>query len=454
MRLSEAEIKDAILHPEPAIRERAAHYFADSFSQDADVTARLVKAVETYGRADAPRLIWSLSALRQTEQSVAWMIAELNLDRDDVPEGYTSGLSRALVAADPILLIPHERAIREARHFDPELLPALAERLEMQTWDEATCWRELEAFCEAGKNASQVDEVDLDHADRIVEALARFGERCEAKVREILGGDVKDAARSAMTWMEPLAVRLAGRARLESTIPSLVAKLLRDEDDILNEACAQALARIGTPAAVQAVAEAYQGAPEYFYLYAADVLERIHSDSAVATCLDLLGRERRTAAQARLIDSLLTQFAPEGIEAARRLLTGRDLDFELRGLRSRLLETCDFMGERFPEYDEWTAIEKAEKEEHQRRLEELEDDPAGLLEYALEKLTGKSAAEGPGAGSRRKRRPSPEPRIIPPSTRRTGTPGRPEVRTRVGRNDPCPCGSGKKFKKCCGLKST
>jgi uncharacterized protein YecA (UPF0149 family) len=23
----------------------------------------------------------------------------------------------------------------------------------------------------------------------------------------------------------------------------------------------------------------------------------------------------------------------------------------------------------------------------------------------------------------------------------------------VGRNDPCPCGSGKKFKKCCGVKA-
>ncbi|MBU1213526.1 MAG: SEC-C domain-containing protein, partial [Alphaproteobacteria bacterium] len=23
--------------------------------------------------------------------------------------------------------------------------------------------------------------------------------------------------------------------------------------------------------------------------------------------------------------------------------------------------------------------------------------------------------------------------------------------TKVGRNDPCPCGSGKKYKKCCGL---
>jgi uncharacterized protein len=23
--------------------------------------------------------------------------------------------------------------------------------------------------------------------------------------------------------------------------------------------------------------------------------------------------------------------------------------------------------------------------------------------------------------------------------------------TKIGRNEPCPCGSGKKFKKCCGL---
>ena len=27
---------------------------------------------------------------------------------------------------------------------------------------------------------------------------------------------------------------------------------------------------------------------------------------------------------------------------------------------------------------------------------------------------------------------------------------KPAVSTKVGRNDPCPCGSGKKHKKCCG----
>ena len=25
--------------------------------------------------------------------------------------------------------------------------------------------------------------------------------------------------------------------------------------------------------------------------------------------------------------------------------------------------------------------------------------------------------------------------------------------TKIGRNDPCPCGSGKKYKKCCGLNN-
>jgi SWIM/SEC-C metal-binding protein len=30
-------------------------------------------------------------------------------------------------------------------------------------------------------------------------------------------------------------------------------------------------------------------------------------------------------------------------------------------------------------------------------------------------------------------------------------PPRPAVSTKVGRNDPCPCGSGKKFKHCCAV---
>ena len=33
-------------------------------------------------------------------------------------------------------------------------------------------------------------------------------------------------------------------------------------------------------------------------------------------------------------------------------------------------------------------------------------------------------------------------------------PPKPTKSNKVGRNEPCPCGSGKKFKKCCGSSTT
>jgi hypothetical protein len=127
---------------------------------------------------------------------------------------------------------------------------------------------------------------------------------------------------------------------------------------------------------------------------------------------------------------------------ARQLLVGRQLGFEGKGLRNYLLETCTIMGDRFPEYEEWLAVEKAEKEEHWQRVKELDGDPQGLLLFALEKLTGKKAADVP--------KPKPP---VPPGPRLT-LPRKPEVKQKVGRNDPCPCGSGKKFKNCCMRKQS
>jgi uncharacterized protein YecA (UPF0149 family) len=95
------------------------------------------------------------------------------------------------------------------------------------------------------------------------------------------------------------------------------------------------------------------------------------------------------------------------------------------------------MGERFPEYDEWLAIKKAEQQEHWKRVKELEGDPNGLVMFALEKLAGKKAADMPKA--------TPSVPLAPCQSLAPKS----ESKQRVGRNDPCPCGSGKKFKKCC-----
>lgn len=436
MRLSENRIKEAILDSDMEIRQRAVRFFARSNSSDTSVMPLVIKAVETFGRQDAYHLIGLSRDLPQTEDTIDWIIDELNNEQSDQHENYIYNLSMVLVEADPALLLQKEASILESQHFLPPLRVPFTERLQMLSWDEATCWQELEDFCEEGKDKQYVNEVNLGYANRIVEALGRYGDECEERVHAILRENVEDFHHNPMKWLEPLAVLLSGEAQLDSTVPLLVAKLNEDGGDLLNQECAKALARIGTPHVLEAIAEAYPSAPRHFRLYATDPLEYIQSDLAVAKCLHLLRQEKDYRIRRDLAHALLSQFAQEGIEESRQLLVGREPDFENGVLRNCLLETCTIMGERFPEYDEWRAAEKTKKEEHWKRVKELEGDPAGMMLFALEKLTGKKT-EPPKA------KPS-----VPPAPQQVLAP-KSESKQRVGRNDPCPCGSGKKFKKCC-----
>ncbi|MEO8494223.1 MAG: SEC-C metal-binding domain-containing protein, partial [Planctomycetota bacterium] len=432
------KIKEAILHPNIEIRWRATSYFAKSFSSDLSIMPLVIKAVETYGRQnDAYRLIGLSRDLPQTEDTITWVIDELNDEQTDKFENYAYNLSMVLVEADPTLLLPRESDILEAPHFLAGLRDPVTERLQMLSWDEATCWQKLEEFCEEGKDKRYTNEVNLSYANLIVEALARYGQECEPKVLEWMAVKLDDYSHHRMKWLEALVVRLAGQVPLESTIPLIVAKLLEGGGDLLNHECAEALTRIGTPAVLHAVAEALPTAERHFRIYATDPLEHIQSDLAVEISLKLLELEKGEHIRCELARALLCQFAPEGIEITRNLLVGGELDFDETGLRNYLLETCTLTGERFPEYEEWMATEKAEKEEHWKKVKELEGDPSGLLLFALEKLAGKKAAHTPKA------KPS-----LPRATR-LRLPREPAAKRKVGRNDPCPCGSGKKFKTCC-----
>lgn len=436
MRLSGNKIKEAILDSDLEIRQRAISFFAKSYSSDGSVMPLIIKAVETFGRQDAYHLLGLSRNLPQTEETIAWIIDELNNEQSDQHENYTYNLTMVLVEADPALLLLKESDILESLHFLPALRAPFSERLQMLSWDEATCWQKLEDFCEEGKDKQYANEINLGYGNRIVQALARYGDECEEKVHFLLKQRIDDFRHSPMKWMEPLIVRLAGEAHLDSTVPLIVAKLAED-DDLLSEACAKSLTQIGTSAVLEAVAEAYPNAPRHFRLYATEPLEHIHTDLAVEKCLHLLRQEKDQGIRVDLAHALLAQFAQEGIEEVRTLLVGRELDFESRGLRNYLVETCTIMGERFPEYEEWLATEKAEKEEHWRRVKELDGDPKGLLLFALEKLAGMKATDIPKATS-----------SVSVASHQSLAP-KSEGKQKVGRNDPCHCGSGKKFKKCC-----
>jgi len=96
-------------------------------------------------------------------------------------------------------------------------------------------------------------------------------------------------------------------------------------------------------------------------------------------------------------------------------------------------------------------------------LEDIVDEPASSasLEPAAEAEVTVPPDETPGDGAGAARKPvaKSDPLVVgaggrarPLSTMAAGSPG-PVDFTGVGRNDPCPCGSGKKFKKCHGVNS-
>jgi hypothetical protein len=227
-------------------------------------------------------------------------------------------------------------------------------------------------------------------------------------------------------------IDLAGRQRLHALVPLLVPLL--GQSHALTTWSITALGRIGTPDVVQAVQAAFPGSGKEFRLHAAELLERIHLDETVAALLALLSATRDSSEQLSLHHALLAQFSAEAVEPTRRFLLDQALTPDLRDLRCRLVAVCAVVGAQFPELEAWQeeARHDAEVEaEKAREFEALLHEAGGDLGLMLEKLKGQ-------------KRPAPGPRFAMPA--------RPSAQGKVGRNDPCPCGSGKKFKNCC-LKS-
>lgn len=128
-------------------------------------------------------------------------------------------------------------------------------------------------------------------------------------------------------------------------------------------------------------------------------------------------------------------FSGPGVEVVRHEIA-RGYDHTVDNLEETLLPIAHVLGIMLPEADRW----RTEREERQRRRAERR---AELDELGRRYQAAKAAGRDPLA----KQRPKPKIKMQPvPDESMTI---RRDTR-RVGRNEPCPCGSGKKYKKCCG----
>ena len=422
MRLPEASIKQGVLHPEQLVRDMAVRYFAVSFIDDPYVMPLAIQAVETYGWDDAFRACSSMGELAQTEDTLLWFMDQLNrMGHPTNPKEaeHCEQLSSIIARSDISLLMKHEQDILGLEGFSSGCREAMSERLGLMTVDTESCWRELEHFCEEAKGKHYSHEVNLSHAYRLVEAIGR-DEDCAEKVLTILSQRLDNYENLPMAWMEPFAARIAAEMRLESAIPLVAAKLREDGGTFLDEQCLRCFVKVGTDAAVKTICQNWAAESRHYRLFASAALKNIRSDFVVAQCLDLAQREESREIKANLIGAALHNFSTEGIEPARQYTAYVGLELRAGLTAVSILTEVDF-----PEREQWL---KAERHNAQNRKAQYEESGLSVRATARNRAQDLSLDRAVS------------PPVTPPIVRNE----------RVGRNDPCPCKSGKKYKKCCG----
>jgi hypothetical protein len=412
MRLTESQVKEAILNPDRDVRDAAVFYFAKAYSTDPGIMPQAIQAIEQYGWKDAFEFYSFLPNLVQSDETVRWLLAQIKkyggcTDEEDLR--FSHALANGLAQADARILEQHRSEILNLDELEDEAKKAINERIEFRSRSAEELWHELEAFCSRGDKLSTVPE-DLELSEHLVEALGRNRDFSVPKVLTILTGT------PANNWMELCAVRLAGELRLQDAIPAIVA-LHEEPDDWIFEEGHRALAKIGGDRVVEEFARCYPMAGVDLRSSAASILEDIHSDLSIETCLRLFETEQDHHIRCSLLQSALMNFATDGIQPARQLILTTPLDPDVLEVRSDLLATCKVMGETLPEFEEWNSTAKNDMEFRRNWYRNNVLDVDGF------DITDEEVNEPPLDT------------IV-----RSG---------HVGRNDPCPCGSGKKFKKCC-----
>ncbi|MBP3950211.1 SEC-C metal-binding domain-containing protein [Bacillus suaedae] len=256
-----------------------------------------------------------------------------------------------------------------------------------------------ELFEEFGTIMNQLETTDsLDLFQFGQRMVQEFIDRDEIQQWEveagIRGGYEED---DYLTYDAIYSIVMAGLLRVESVIPDLVNVLSRDENDAALEESMKALIQIGTEEVVEAVEPiALKGES---YLYTIEVLAKIKTKSAEEALFRLYDRTTNLTQKTLVADALCQHLSVEAIPIVEQLIeTG--YDSTMLELEESIYANCILNGIDHPKLAEWRATLEAASETY----EEAKQHIGSLIQMA----------------------------------------------EKVGRNDPCPCESGKKYKKCCG----
>lgn len=430
--LNPKDLKPYLLHEDEPVRNAVVEYFADRWYQDEGIVPMILQACDRFGEGENIRGLHACRRFPISEQAFLDLVARLS----SIPEttnmtgvNVSYHVNHAIATAPVGLLLKHETAVLENPHQTKETMDFIQHRREFAGWSAQRLWKELQDYARRSEEKKYANDINHAYVDALVEALAP----CDVPDAETFCALLRSPD-SEYSWLEIFLIDLAGERCVHETIPILVDKFRIDTDYML-ERCSEALAKIGDPEAVRLIRNAFPNESWSYRLYTSSVLGKIKIQESEDAIIALLESEGDTTIRTNLCLGLCKLFSRRGVDVVRQEIRTQ-YDSSLVELEEELLPVAHILGIDLPEADEWRQRREERKQfraQRQQELNELGSRYAALKEQGIDPFAKLGSFP---------RRPEPA---------QTATYRHHD--DKVGRNDPCPCGSGKKYKKCCERRS-
>lgn len=429
------QVKPLFLHEDRFVRELAADYFNKSSHRDDELLPLVLEASRRYGVGENIRPLQSSTEFPVSVAAVPELLQLLEMcsDADDITR-----FCRILVHAPAHVLNVHSAAIQSSSNIPQETRERLRQRIELAGWSGSALWEELQRFSRSADEDETSNAIDAGYVDDLIAALQPADLPDTATICKLLSSYTADEG----DWLETFLVSLVGVRRVREAAPILVEKLTY-EGDYLVGATIDALCQIADESILPLIQAKWTGASWSFRLFAYTVIQAVGTPAAEELLLSLLESETDLSLRTAVCTKLCHMISERGVEQVQKQIN-RGYDSMYSNLHDELVPVATVLGINLPDLAVRHANRMARENDINSRLKAM-GGPVHHSEFVLpedELPPGDSSFFDKGVGLKQFAG-VPQP----------ATPANEPIRhfePRVGRNDPCPCGSGKKFKKCCG----
>ncbi len=428
------------------VRSEALHLLAGCRHWNPATTLRALRQLDLHGWNGAFEFSHQVTDLRHSEESMSWLANRLERL---APEAGGEAANELRHLADwfckaPVPLIrphvgrfldaimaalpPETESIRSnpVKFAHPRIsFDLAAKRLEAAFLTPDQCLARLEVALEKCAAAPDFPSEEVIELEVLCEALGQRGAVSMAVRIEWLDAvqELQPNAASLVEYRAGAAAMILKYELLPPPVESLV-RLFELDWDWLNEEVADALSSAGDSSTLGFLLEKYSGLPWSARLYLTGVFERLRFPEHESALIGALDAEEDEDLCADIARTLVLYGSEKCLARARKAAK----ELFPSGEREALVDALslrEMLGDSPPK-------EALRHFEEMRKRMEKSRERFALLERGL--MTGLPTGGGEII----------RPFIAPPPI----TPYRAEPQ--VGRNSPCPCGSGRKFKKCCG----